>query len=138
MTVAHIFAATLLGALWRLLKGDTLRHFFPGGDAWRGTAPIASWTFAPMCVFAILPLWWTLDPGKFALALIVFGALSAVFLLVDADNGGNGKPIRRFGPFGIGYWVAGEFKPEWWSKIGEPWLGGSWFGFWAAVAHFIA
>lgn len=131
-------ASALLGALWRLFKGDTLRHFFPGGDDWRGTAPIASWTFVPMCAFTILPLWGALDPGKFALALIGFTAISAAFLLVGADNGGNGHPIRRFGPFGIGYWLAGKLKPAWWSKLGEPWLGGSWFGAWAAACRHLA
>lgn len=127
MIAAHILATILLGALWRLLRGATL---------WPGTAPIATATFAPMCAFAILPLWWVLDPGKFALALIVFGALSAMFLLVDADNGGNGKPIRRFGPFGLGYYLAGRFRPALWSAIGEPWLGGTWFGS-ASVASWI-
>ncbi len=132
--IAHILACIVLGALWRLAKGDTLRHFFLNGKAWPGTAPIATWTFAPLCALAIAPLWGALDPGKFALALIGFGVASAVFLLVDADNGGNGKPLLRFlFLWGLGYWWANRYRPDWHAKIGEPWLGGVWFGFMAAA-----
>jgi hypothetical protein len=129
MTAAHILACGLLGALWRLLKGATLRP---------GTAPIAAWTFAPMCALAVAPLCWDLDPGKCVLALIGFAALSAAFLLVDANNGGNGKPLLRFGPFGFGYWIADRWWPAWHARLGEPWLGGTWFGAAAWVAWTIA
>lgn len=65
----------------------------------------------------------------------VHDVLSALFLLVKADNGGGDLgPLRRFGPFGLGYWWADHYKPEWHAQLGEPFLGGSWFGFWAAVS----
>ncbi len=125
MIAAHVLACVLLGALWRLLKGATL---------WPGTAQIASWTFAPMCAAPLPPLCWALDPGKVVLAYILFCGASAAFLLVRADNGGGGRPLRRFGPFGVGYWIADRWWPAWHARLDEPWLGGSWFGVSAAVA----
>lgn len=123
--IAHILLTAVFGALWRLLKGATLRP---------GTAPIASWTFAPMCAAPLLPLCWALDPGKTVLAYILFCGLSAAFLLVRADNGGAGRPLLRFGPAGLGYWIADRWWPTWHARLGEPWLGGTWFGAAAAVA----
>lgn len=120
-----IIISAALGALWRLLKGATLLP---------GTAPLASWTFGSMCAVPLLPLWGPLDPGKWMLAFLVFCGASALFLLVKADNGGNGHPLRRFGPCGLGYWLADRFKPEWHALLGEPWLGGTWFGGVAGVA----
>lgn len=134
IALAHIAACFILGALWRRCKGST-----NGG-------PLASWTFAPMHALPLLPLCWALDPGKVVLAYILFCAVSALFLLVRADNGGNGHPLRRFGPFGLGYLIPAAWVPRvrvfgvTWVDAGEPtdvgelWLGATWFGFWSAAA----
>lgn len=124
ISAAHILACVVFGALWRLLKGATLRP---------GTAPIASWAFAPMCALPLLPLCWALDPGKVVLAYLVFCGASALFLLVKADNGTK-YPLLRFGPAGIGYWIADRWWPTWHARLGEAWLGGTWFGAAAAAA----
>jgi len=117
---AFILVVTALGALWRYAKGGA-------------ASPLASWTFGPMTALPVTPLalaspWWV------ALAAwAAFAGLSALFLLVKADNGGGAHPLLRFGPFGLGYWWADRYRPEWHAALGEPWLGGSWFGFWSSI-----
>lgn len=139
MIVAHILACIVLGALWRLLKGDTLRHLIPGGASWPGTAPIATWTLAPLCAGVVWPVLSPLDYyllsglgagwylAEWALLALLGIGLSALMLLVRADNGGR-RPLLRFGLFGLGYWWADRYRPEWHAQLGEAWLGGTWFG----------
>lgn len=132
----YVTAMTILGAAWRRGKGDAL-------PAWVATAGLPI-----LCLLLVAPHaprfgWWA-----FSAALPLWGLL-ALFFLVEANNGGNGHPIRRFGPFGLGYWWASRhaetirefrFLGVTWIKahnhsdVGEAFLGGSAFGFLAAVS----
>jgi hypothetical protein len=116
-----ILLSAILGGMWRATKGC------------HGGGPVATWTFVPLCAFATTPAWHALDLGEIALLCVACGTISGLFLLVKADNGGNGRPLLRFGPFGLGYWLAGRYIPERWAQYGEPFLGASWFGFVASV-----
>jgi len=120
IAAAFILMCTVLGALWRYAKGGA-------------ASPLASWTFAPMTAITVTPLalvapWWAA-----LVAWAAFAGMSAAFLLVRADNGGNGDPLGRFSEFGRGYWIADRYRQKWHAALGEPWLGGSWFGCWAAA-----
>lgn len=135
-SVAYVAALALLGAAWRRGKGDAL-------PAWVATVGLPV-----LCLLLVAPHalgfgWWAL-----AAVLPVWGLLGA-FFLVEANNGGNGHPLRRFGPFGFGYWWAKpradsirEFrvlgvvwiKSRNFSDVGEAFLGGSAFGFLAACS----
>lgn len=87
VTLMHILGCMVLGALWRLMKGGTLRA---------GTAPLAAVTFPPM---------------------------------------GNSRPREVDASAGrCRLRLAGRFKPEWHAVLGEPWRGGSWFGFLASAS----
>ncbi|SBW13026.1 hypothetical protein KL86APRO_40048 [uncultured Alphaproteobacteria bacterium] len=74
--------------------------------------------------------WWPLPPVS---AVVPFGVL-CVWFLVKGDNGGNGHPIRRYGPAGLGYllepyaaripampWIG--VKAGAYTEVGELWLG---------------
>lgn len=134
--VAYAAVLALLGAVWRRGKGDAL----PAGVATAGL-PV-------LCLLLVAPHTPRVGWGALAAALPLWGLL-ALFFLVEANNGGNGHPLRRFGPFGLGYWWASrnaeairEFrllgitwiKPRNYSDVGEVFLGGSVFGFLAAIS----
>ncbi|SBW12035.1 hypothetical protein KL86APRO_20411 [uncultured Alphaproteobacteria bacterium] len=85
-----------------------------------------------IAVLAVLTVaaWWPLPPVS---ALVPFGLL-CIWFLVRGDNGGNGHPIRRYGPGGLGYllepyaaripampWIG--VKAGAYTEVGELWLG---------------
>lgn len=135
-TTLYVAALSALGAAWRRGKGDAL-------PAWVATVGLPV-----LCLLLVAPHAPHFGWGALAAALPLWGLLG-VFFLVEANNGGNGHPLRRFGPFGLGYWWAArhaetirEFrllgitwiKPRSYSDVGEAFLGGSTFGFLAACS----
>ena len=50
---------------------------------------------------ALVAPWWAA-----LVAWAAFAGMSAAFLLVRADNGGNGDPLGRFSEFGRGYVIT--------------------------------
>jgi hypothetical protein len=136
---AHVALSAFLGGLWRRIKGS------------HGGGLIASLTFAPLCLLVTGP---TLSVSVLAwlLASLGVGISSTLFLLVEANNGGDGNPARRFGWFGSEYvkyqQAPGNVKPlvlfgktlvarGAWTEIGELGLGARWFGAMAGVADLV-
>lgn len=137
MTAAYVVFVVALGALWRRCKGGAA----PGWAA-TATMPLLS-TLAAAPLMPVIGLW--------VVPLAVWHYWhSATFLLIESNNGGNGDPIGRYAVFGLGYLVPPAWTPEvrllGWrlvqrgahTEMGELWLGGSWFGFWAALAAVVA
>lgn len=117
LTVISILLIGIAFGLWRRWLGGW-------GGHWSKPLKIA--------VLALLTVaaWWPLPPVS---AVVPFGVL-CVWFLVKGDNGGNGHPIRRYGPAGLGYLLEPYaartpampgigVKAGAWTEVGELWLG---------------
>lgn len=127
MTGALFVSCVAIGAAGRRLQGGWFNGF-------RWTALVV---YTVLCVGLSAQL--ERAVGAFpaiGLAAVFLGA-SVAWLTIKTDNGGAGRPLRRYGPFGLGYFFADRYKPEWHDVLGEAWLGGTWFGFLALVVEAI-
>lgn len=117
LTALAILLVGVAVGLWRRWLGGW-------GGHWPKPLKIA--VLAALTVAA----WWPLPPVS---AIIPFGAL-CVWFLARGDNGGNGHPIRRYGPAGLGYllepYAARIPAMPWigvaagaWTEVAELWLG---------------
>lgn len=107
--------SALLGGIWRRVKGST-----DGGK-------FASYTYPLICMIPVCPLL-LLNTTIFMVGCVLSWILTGLYILYKADNGGNGKPLRRFLIGGFGYYLAGKYQPEYWNIYGEIFLGAFWFG----------
>lgn len=107
------------GALWRRWLGGWL-----GGERW--------WRFAAMPLLA-WPLWLTLPWWAALVATGLCGLFFAIGHTVET-------PWKRYGPFGVAYWLPMKLWRAEWNRpplidggiaVGELLLGGL---FWGAVA----
>lgn len=116
-TALHIALVAVAFALWRRWLGGW------GGNI---SKPLKIAVLALLTVAA----WW---PLPLASAPVPFGLL-CLWFLVEGNNGGNGHPIRRYGPAGLGYllepysaripampWIGVSAGA--WTEVAELWLG---------------
>lgn len=132
MTVAllRILVSAVALGLWRRWLGGW------GGDDPRWCKCIV---LAVLTDLACAPLTALLWPVAFLLLVLWF--------LVGSNNGGGDHPLLRYGPAGLGYWLAKRRAAAipsipWlgvsaggWTEVGELWLGATTGAALAALAH---
>lgn len=124
MTYLAILANIILGALWRRHWGGWERDHKRWGVVLEGI-PL-TWPF-----WLVLP-WW---------GAAIASALAITFFAPSQRTDTNAV-FLRYGPFGLGYWLAYRYWPETWTlgdfedgwmSVGALFLGGTFWGTVAAV-----
>lgn len=127
MGIALILLWAALGGAWRRMLGGWLG--LPRSVCYGLSAPLA----VPVALLFGECLWWPYA----VLGGSAFAVIALAFFVVSFAPGetydGTGS-LKRYGPFGLGYFLAEKYWPtQWeskcgWTEIGEGFLGATFYG----------